>query len=569
MGNIVMNSEFDLPHFYPRYGLAVALVEKGIKPDAMTEEDARIALAEAIEAGLERFRIRTLNNPETDAELEYDYIKAYELRDDKPLLYSKGLRDKGVYLAPTILTNELNKQQAQTIPDTFNKARQIAADLRSSVALTITGKLNRSFAPMTAERNNGSLDSKSPTGTLFERACCAVATLTEWKAAAKVEKCNTAIFPDLSLGELYNYIKLFKEMLLSEGTVDLKKAKLRSKPTVEAAKQPKKRGKKVKEKGDGNKEEEEKSKYNRPLMCYGNYPEAPRLSGVAPFGGSGLLAAIGKWARRYGGSRLKEAREVLESIAGTEDLPGRPLYLVSYAGVNQENYSHYIVDLALEQDLSSLIYSLMFGTRIYGDMGKEVVDRKSNEYRLFYLLANRFLQQFTASAFSDFFSTRAEYPSNIQPLFEVYFMKKQEISKEIVNAAVAYGQWLNRVAYHTASSMIKADSQTGSSNPKKVQEAKAKILIELESAMMSAKTPQEMLGTLAGRTLRLMQPEAPTEAIPFMVATSTGEIDPTIARHLVMAFTRVSASRRTTNQNVESDDYPEPDTLNGPGEEIE
>lgn len=577
------NNEFELAHPYPRYGLAVALLQAGIKPETATEQDVRNALIKAIEEGLGKFRINTSNNPDKDNELHFRYIEIARLKSERDLIYSKGLADKGVYLSPSIITNEINFQQTKTIPSTFDTADSIAEDLRANEPLIGSGKsvedsldktngekrkktkpdLVRAIAPIVAERNNGGADSKSPKGSLLERACCAVAAITPWKAAAKVGKSNTAIFPDLPLDELYYFVKFLKDMMTSEKDERLmiakieRKSKNQSKDTsATTGKSKSRRGKKEEEekKEDEESAEEEKSKFRRPPLCYGNYPYAPRLSGVIPFGGSSLLAAIGRWAQRY--EKVEQAREVLESIAGTENIPGKSLYIVSYERVSQESYKHYIVDLALEHKLSELIQSLIYKTELYADAGKAAIDRRSNEYKLFYMTANRFLQQFNFSAFSDFLSSRAEYPPEIQPLFEVYFMKEQEIDREIVDAAAAYGQWLNKSAYRAALDSFSSESG-GNVSPQKIQEAKAKVLIELESAMISARTPQAMLALLAGRTLRLMQSEAPQEAMPFLTATATGKLEPETARHLITAFMRVSTFQKRAAPNVsDPDKYP-------------
>lgn len=577
------NNDFELAHPYPRYGLAVALLQAGIKPQDATEQGVRNALINAIEEGLGRFRISTINNPEKDDELHFRYIETARLKSERDLIYSNKLADKGIYLSPNIITNEINIQQTRTIPDTFDTAALIADDLRANEPLIGSGKsvddnsnkpagekrkkaksdLKRSIAPITAERNNGGADSKSPKGSLLERACCAVATITPWKPAAKVGKSNTAIFPDLPLGELYYFVKFLKDMMTSEANEQLMITKIKRKyneqpkdASVVTGKSKSRKGKKKDEekKEDEENAEDEKSKFKRPPLCYGNYPYAPRLSGVIPFGGSSLLAAIGRWAQRY--EKVEQAREVLKSIAGAENILGKSLYIVSYERVTQESYKHYIVDLALEHKLSELIQSLIYKTELYADAGKAAIDRRSNEYKLFYMTASRFLQQFNVSAFKDFLSSRAEYPPEIQPLFEVYFMKEQKIDKEIVDAAAAYGQWLNKSADRAAVDSFSNESGA-SASPQKVQEAKAKVLIELESAMISARTPQAMLALLAGRTLRLMQSEAPQEAMPFITATATGKLEPETARHLVTAFMRVSTFQKRAAPNIsDPDKYP-------------
>lgn len=592
--------QLDLAHPYTRYGLAVALFRAGVKPEEVTEEKVRESLAVAIEEGLGKFRMRTLNDPEKDEELRYRYITVEGLKGDvkkgkaETSFFKSGLSDNGIFLAPTIVVNESDTQQTEMIKRLFEQAVEIAEDLRREVqpkrkeggdvkenessnqpqkiSLATRKKISRAISPLTAEINNGKPDSEAQKMSLLERACCVVATITSLKAAAKVGKSNTAIYPDLPLPQLFYFVKYLNDMLTSQTDADLMTATVARKPQSENGKIESKRQKskrdrsKQGESAESEDGEEEKTRYPRPKICYGNYPHAPRLKGVVPFGGASLLAAVGRWARSYGRLKREEARKVLESIVGAENSSGKSLYIVSYEGTSQENYKHYIVDLALEHNLSELIDSLAFHTRLYTDMGKGKVNRQSEKYRLFYSVAHRFLQQFTVSAFNDFLSFQAEYSPNIKPLFRGFFMKAQEIDSEIVDAAAAYGQWLNKSAYKAAVMSVGDEIRSGAphlQDPKKrrerIEETKAKILIELESAMSSAPTPQAMLGLLASRTLRLMQPETPQDAVPFITAVATGKLKPKTAQSLVAAFMRVSSFQQNLTQTTDVGGYPDID----------
>ncbi len=55
----------NLIHPYSRYGLAVILLEARTSLDELTEENTAEFLAQAIENGLEHFRMQTLDKPAT------------------------------------------------------------------------------------------------------------------------------------------------------------------------------------------------------------------------------------------------------------------------------------------------------------------------------------------------------------------------------------------------------------------------------------------------------------------------------------------------------------------------
>ena len=110
------------------------------------------------------------------------------------------------------------------------------------------------------------------------------------------------------------------------------------------------------------------------------------------------------------------------------------------------------------------------------------------------------------------------------------------IEKEIVISARALGQWLNYMAYRVADGEINKDK---ADRAKEVRKAKAKILVEFESAAMSAPTAQEMLFRISTRAGRLLQSDAPASATRYMDAANSGEIDAKEALHLLVAYMRL------------------------------
>lgn len=517
----------NLIHPYPRYGLATALLENKISLEDLSEENVIEILAQTIENGLENFRLTTDDNPQTTDVLRFQSIKAEELKRNDKLVQAAGLSNQGKYLAPSIVTTDGDAK------GTFDNSTQIIELLRKQTSLQKTFDLSRSYAPTTAKINNGKNSQSPPKGTLFEAACSVITTLTRIKPAAWIEQRNTIVIPDLPLDELKDFVELFERMMTSELDGNLFEAKLPPKPKKGDEDKPERAKKKSKKP-----EAAPKSEYRRPRIYNGNYPFAPTN---AAFGAVGLLAAIGKWGQRA--KEVSWAERVLESIAGkeSENRPGRPLYVISYDSIAQVQFTHHVVNLAVSGKLSQMIDSFTRETRLYSDTDGTRPNRydsnfKTN-YELFNLMASRFLQLFNQSAFQDFLAIRAEYSAVIEPLLREYFMEARKINREIVESARALGQWLNRTAYLVADSEVE---ETAAERAKKVRQNKAKILVEFESAAMSAATPQDMLHRISTRAGRLLQQDMPATATRFMDETNIGEfVKPKDAVHLLIAYMRL------------------------------
>lgn len=515
----------NLIHPYPRYGLATALLESKISLENLDEENVAEILARTIENGLENFRLFTNDNPLTTEVLRFQSIKAEELKRNDKLVQAAGLSNQGKYLAPTIVTTDGDAK------GTFDNSVHIVELLRKQTSLEKTFDLSRSYAPTTAKINNGKNSQSPPKGTLFEAACSVITTLTKTKPAAWIGQRNTTVIPDLPIDEMKDFVELFERMAISQLDGNLFEAKLPPKSKENEAEKPetvKKKSKKT--------DAAPKSEYRRPRIFNGNYPFAPSN---AAFGAVGLLAAIGRWSQRAG--EVAWAQRVLESIAGNEKRPGRPLYVISYDDISQVQFKHHVVGLSISGKLSQMIDSFVRETRLYGDTDGVRPNRydsnfKTN-YELFNLMASRFLQLFNQSAFQDFLAIRAEYSAVIEPLLGEYFMEARKINREIVESARALGQWLNRTAYLVADSEIE---ETAAERAKKVRRSKAKILVEFESATMSAKTPQDFLHRISTRAGRLLQQDIPAAATRFMDEAIIGEnISLTDAQHLLIAYLRL------------------------------
>jgi hypothetical protein len=508
-----------ITHPYARYGLAVALYQQKLKLADLDEAKLRSALADTIEASLSKFRMRTDDDPTIFRTLTFSSVPLSALRDDANLVQSSGLASKGIYIYPSVVTTD------GTAKDTFKNAETVIAALRIDRKLDATQELSRSFAPTTAKINNGSGSQTPPKGTLLEVACALVTTLTPLKPAAWPGQ-NTVIIPDITLEEMLDFIELFEQMTINQSG-DLMTANL---PPLAVLKDPTKSSK------TKAKDVKPKSEFRRPRLHSGNYPFAPRDAGV--FGAVGLLGAIGRWANSA--NVTPWAARVLESLAG------QPLYIVSYDKISQVRFGHHIVNLALNGRLSEIIDTLWRDVQLYADLDSPRINRQNPSYQLFYLQTSRFLQLFSVAAFRDFLAARAEYPMEFEPLLREFFTgDEMSIPIEVVNSAGVLGQWLNRTAYFVADSEVDAGA---SDRRAKVQKTKAKILVEFESAAMSAKDPVDMLFRISTRAGRLLQSDMPAEAKSFMDAVASGDISQQQGVWLLVAYMRIRAPKRETGE---------------------
>ncbi|MDO7886913.1 hypothetical protein [Hymenobacter cheonanensis] len=504
-GLVLEELSAQLLHSYPRYGLAVAAYLAQL-PETVTEAALRTALVRAIEAGLGKFRMRTWNNSLHDKVLRFESIKLGELADKPQLVQSAGLAAQGIYLFPTLVTTDGGAK------DTFRNAQEISKLLQGSTPLSATFTLSRSFAPTTAKINNGTASQSPPPGTLLEAACAVITTVTHLKPAAW-PGVNTVIIPDLSLPQLREFIAVFEEMLGQE-TADLMCTKERPLAVMAA---PKATGKAAKPAA---------SEFRRPRLHSGNYPDAPRDAGA--FGPVGLLGAIGRWARRT--KQHGWGRAVLATLAG------QPLHVISYEQINQVRFDHHTTRLALDHDLTSIVDSLYLGTQFYSEAGKPGTPFGKPEFKTFCLIAGRFLQSFTTAAFIDFMAFRAEYAAEIEPLFTEYF---RTMKPEIVASAGELGRWLNRTAYFEAKAEAEDFPSKKKGKDQQMKEGKAKILVVLESAALSAKSPEAMISQVLTQAGRMSLDEAPDEARRFIDAANTGEITHEQAKHLLISYMRL------------------------------
>lgn len=500
-------------HPYPRYGFAAALVNSAYynSPEHLKSwEDIKALALEALKDGLNKFSLFTKDNPEQEGSetLRFRYVPAEVLSPGKA---NGQVAATGYYIAPHIITSDGSAANTKGETDALIKALEKCD--KEEVLFKPTD-LKRSFAPLTTKVNNGSKSAQNPKASLRDAAFTCIATLTAFKPAVyaaykKGSFANAAVIPDLPLYgpqdsyPLLEYIQVLKEMLYTQSGEAQMEAKINL----------------------------EKKGFVRPNLHKGNYPNAPtdrNLNAVS------LVAAIGEWYKQNK-DQAPKAKAILQVL---ENLQGRPLYIVSYEFARQERFQHGLVTLAKEHHLPS-IQKAVWKSKIYG------VDKLDDPKRqLFHLAFTHFLQLYSPTEFHNFLSFRAEYPNELSPVFDHYFqkvMEQEQLSQSLVKSARAYGQSLNNAAYQSAHKKVvddKKQNRTGLS----LDEYKARVLTELESRVLSAKSKAELLGQISITVGRMTGKDFFPEAGTFMEEVLTEHISLKQAQNLITAFMRLRSS---------------------------
>lgn len=478
--------------FHPYIRYSQALlIENGVEPEDI---DGKL-IADAIEFELGHFRMHPIETFEEKDKIKYNYIKE-----------EKGNPKQGIFLSPNIISTD------KLARNTWNSANDIIKVIKNG-KLESVKELKMSMMPLSGEylsfSINGNISRGKSKVTLLEVGLSLITTLTKDKPSSQYNNRNSCIIPDISIENLVKFIKLFNKMTLEKNTDALK---------------------------IGNVNKEGKSYVpKRPYLYKGNYPNAPKspiLSGV------GLIAAIGEFAKEEETSEL--AKSVLDSLKDAT------LYIIKYGDAQPFSVNHHVIELAKESKLKELIDGLYY-SKLYNQ------DRRSynnTEYQKFDLMTSRFLQLFNKAAFSDFMSFRAEYPEKTEILFNIYFNKMETIDKKIIESAKTYGNWLNRVAYITAKNELGENAK-----PEQIREAKAKALIELESAAFSAKDGTSLIAQTVTRAGRLSFSEAPNDAELFFEKTTSGELTLEQSKNLIIAFSRLmhTSSKKQNEEEISED----------------
>lgn len=358
-------------------------------------------------------------------------------------------------------------------------------------------------------QGKGLTERGKPKWTLREY-CLGSITLSTPDKPCYSDKKNWCLIPDLELPDMILFINLFEEMYTNE-LPDLMEGKIkwnRSKHTL-----------------------------CRPRLLNGNFPYAPQTSVM---GAVALLGAIGKFAKDAKDQISPEVCNVVNRLKNTN------IYLVSSDEIKVFSFNHVIIDLASKGELQSIVDSI-YRIELFKVGNRSKIDKfnniRKNEYDRFDLFVSRFLTLFNKASFRGFFSFRAEYPNEMELLLKTYFCIMEKINEDIVNSAIAFGNWLNFQAFTYASKEIPVNENLNEKEKEekkeKQRELKNKILIQFESAIMSAKTGDALVAFITTRAARLTGYDIYESAKLFMSKVSCGELPLEQAKNLLIAFSRL------------------------------
>ena len=496
-------------HVYLKYAIALLMEEHGLQ----TEQDITFKeIKEELEKGLNAFSVKPTGDYHGQAKVQYDFTK--EKNDAK----------KYIFLAPNTIASEMKASNL------YNAVYKTCSE--ENVDLLKAYKISQSEVPTSGEFNNfsdsGNIGRGKPSATVFDQCLALITSTTALKpclqyksGAGKISMDNTCLLPDLDITDLQKFIKLFKRIRIQKLDSSLMVGKVKCEKGKTLRYIPK-----------------------RPNIFNGNFPNAPHSSAL---GSIALLGAIGERTKEKDVSEL--ANKVLESLKDCN------FYAIKYGDASVFSFSHSIIRLAERGKLRRIVDSLY-----YVELYKEGRRSTSNafEYQKFDLFASRFLQIFNRPAFKDFLAFRAEYPHDIELLLNTYFSDMEKIDKEIVTSAKKLGNWLNSVAYSSAK------KEVGTSNWDNLIKAKAKVLVELESSVFSAKSGDALIAYTITRAGRLSGFDAPTEASLFMEKAASGELPLEQAKNLLIAFSRLKSKIEETdkvtsndNQSIENEEMTE------------
>lgn len=485
-------------HVYLKYAIALLMEEHGLQ----TEQDITFKeIKEELEKGLNAFSVKPTGDYHGQAKVQYDFTK--EKNDAK----------KYIFLAPNTIASEMKASNL------YNAVYKTCSE--ENVDLLKAYKISQSEVPTSGEFNNfsdsGNIGRGKPSATVFDQCLALITSTTALKpclqyksGAGKISMDNTCLLPDLDITDLQKFIKLFKRIRIQKLDSSLMVGKVKCEKGKTLRYIPK-----------------------RPNIFNGNFPNAPHSSAL---GSIALLGAIGEMTKEKDVSEL--ANKVLESLKDCN------FYAIKYGEASVFSFSHSIIRLAERGKLRRIVDSLY-----YVELYKEGRRSTSNafEYQKFDLFASRFLQIFNRPAFKDFLAFRAEYPHDIELLLNTYFSDMEKIDKEIVTSAKKLGNWLNSVAYSSAK------KEVGTSNWDNLIKAKAKVLVELESSVFSAKSGDALIAYTITRAGRLSGFDAPTEASLFMEKAASGELPLEQAKNLLIAFSRLKSKIEETDKVTSND----------------
>ena len=486
-------------HVYLKYAIALLMEEYGLQ----TEQEITFKeIKEELEKGLNTFSVKPIGDYCGQTKVQYGFTK--EKNDAK----------KYIFLAPNTITSEMKASNL------YNAVCETCSE--ENINLLRAHDITQSEVPISGEFNRftdkGTFQRGKSKATVFDQ-CLALITSTtalkpclQYKSGArKISMDNTCLIPDLEISDLQNFIRLFKRIRIQklDNSLMVGKVKCDKGKTLKYIPQ-------------------------RPNIFNGNFPNAPHSSAL---GSVALLGSIGEMTKEKDVSEL--AKKVLESLKDCN------FYAIKYGDASVFSFNHSIIRLAERGKLRRIVDSLYYVV-LYKEGRRST--NNAFEYQKFDLFASRFLQMFNRPTFKDFLAFRAEYPYDIELMLNTYFCDMEKIDKEIVTSAKELGKWLNNVAYRSAQQEVATSPGWDD-----LIKAKAKVLVELESSIFSAKSGDALVAHTITRAGRLSGLDAPAAAALFMEKAASGELPLEQAKNLLIAFSRLKSQKEEADKAYSND----------------
>ncbi|MGV8138536.1 MAG: type I-PGING CRISPR-associated protein Cas8c/Csp2 [Mangrovibacterium sp.] len=524
-----------IQHPFLRYAKALVRVET--KKDKITINDC----LNILNGQKEYYRLAPTESYEGKEKVKFAY-SCNECVVGKKTPYTKNY---GIFLAPNVILEDGNANSTWDKIEAIDKEFETKKD-KNVDALLSTTAVAGDYIRFSEQGGKGKV---TPKISYEDYILLLISLITEKKPCLqyhlpnsnpkKEVRYNACIIPDLIDGDMDDFIRLFKRLMVTK-TKDL---------FIGNVLPP------------GGTGQNKRTKYEarRPLIYKGNFPNPPRSSAM---GSVALLGAIGELSKEAEVSEL--AQRVLDSLKEAN------IYMIKPGDATTFTYNYFVIDLAKAGKLKTIVDSIYYselalhGKRSRKDLKPQEKNALVNEYQKFDLFTSRFLRLFNRAAFKDFLAFRAEYPKEVTILFKTYFNKVAEMEKidsKVVSSARAMGKWLNQVAYFAAKAEIKGNSPN---YKEELRKAKSKGLIEIESSIFCAKSGRALVGQTIARACRLIDTEAPNEATLFIDKTISGEIPLDDAKNILIAYSRLNPYEKKTdplNENLIEEDMDEIEEL--------
>ena len=300
-----------ITHAYIKYAMALLMEENGLS------EECEITFAHIkreIVNGLDAFCVKPMESYEGKNEVKYSFVN------------EQNKAPQFVFLSPNALAKEINAGN-------LYKAARTICEMPSELDLEKKDKVTQSQMPTAGEfcsfSDTGNIGRGKPETSNLNICLGLITSTTPIKPCLQyvsgsngnISTENVCLIPDLDITQLVDFIKLFKRLRLQKLS-DLMIGKVES--GTNGTYKPK-----------------------RPKLFCGNFPNAPRSSAL---GSIALLGAIGEMVKEKNVS--EQACRVLDSFKGHN------FYAFRYGDAQIFHFNHYIIEMAKESHLRSVVDSL-------------------------------------------------------------------------------------------------------------------------------------------------------------------------------------------------------------------